>query len=139
MDMVISFPGGLRVEADGIGPTVRTDQPVFAGGDGSAPTPFALFLGSIGTCAGIYVLQFCRQRGIPTEGVRIVQHMDFDPQTRLLRHVELEIQVPPDFPERYHKAIIHASNVCAVKQMLADPPTVATTLSVTAGGDQARA
>ena len=139
MDMVITFPGGLRVDAEGIGPTVHTDQPVFAGGGGSAPTPFALFLGSIGTCAGIYVLQFCRQRGIPTDGVRIVQHMDFDPRTRLLRHVELEIQVPPDFPERYHKAIIHASNVCAVKQMLADPPTVDTKLSVTAAADGARA
>ena len=64
MEMIIDFPGGSRVDAH-FGPfTVATDQPPVA----SAPTPFAVFLSSIGTCAGIYVLGFCQQRGIPTEG-----------------------------------------------------------------------
>jgi ribosomal protein S12 methylthiotransferase accessory factor len=63
MEMIIDFPGGARVDAH-FGPyTVLTDQPPSGGGDGSAPTPFALFLSSMGTCAGIYVLGFCRQRG----------------------------------------------------------------------------
>ena len=67
MEMEITFPGGARVDANFGGMTVKTDQPVQGGGQGSAPTPFATFLASIGTCAGIYVLGFCQQRGIPTE------------------------------------------------------------------------
>ena len=64
MEMVIDFPGGARVDAH-FGPfTVMTDQPSKAGGEDSAPTPFALFLASLGTCAGIYVLGFCRQRNL---------------------------------------------------------------------------
>ena len=71
MEMIIDFPGGARVDAH-FGPfTVTTDQPPQGGGQNSAPTPFATFLASIGTCAGIYVLGFCRQRGIPTNGLRI--------------------------------------------------------------------
>ncbi len=63
MEMVIDFPGGSQVDAH-FGPyTVNTDQPPMGGGEGSAPTPFAVFLSSIGTCAGIYVLGFCKQRG----------------------------------------------------------------------------
>src|SRR5512137_2945415 len=101
MEMTISFPGGARVDAR-FGPfDVRTDQPREGGGEGSAPTPFATFLASIGTCAGIYVLGFCRQRGLPADGIRIVQRMEADPVTHMTSKVSLEIHVPPDFPEKY--------------------------------------
>ena len=52
MEMVISFPGGKRVDAEFGGMVIQTDQPPQGGGEGSAPTPFALFLASMGTCAG---------------------------------------------------------------------------------------
>ena len=122
MEMVITFPGGARVDAQ-FGPyTVRTDQPAQGGGDGSAPTPFATFLASIGTCAGIYVLGFCRQRGLPTEGVRIVQRMESNPATGLIGKVVLDIHVPADFPEKYHQALIRSAEQCAVKKHLENPP-----------------
>ena len=60
--MEIRFPGGLEVEAVHEGFTILTDQPVAQGGAGAAPSPFDLFLASIGTCAGLYALMFCRQR-----------------------------------------------------------------------------
>ena len=123
MDLVIDFPGGLKVDAQ-FGPyTVSTDQPQ-PYGSGSAPTPFALFLSSIGTCAGIYVLNFCRQRNIPTEGVRIIQNMEANPFTGLINKVNLDIRVPPEFPEKYKKAIIRAADQCAVKKHFEQPPQI---------------
>ena len=121
MNMVVDFPGGLRVDAH-FGPyTVTTDQPGPYGG-GSAPTPFATFLASIGTCAGIYVLSFCQQRGIPTDGIRIVQSLEADPRTGLISKVLLDIQVPPEFPEKYKTAVIRAADQCAVKKHFEHPP-----------------
>ena len=73
MEMTITFPGGARVDAQLGTFTIRTDQPAHAGGNDSAPAPFSLFLASIGTCAGIYVLGFCKQRGLPVDGIQIVQ------------------------------------------------------------------
>lgn len=122
MEMVIDFPGGARVDAH-FGPyTVATDQPPAGGGEGSAPTPFAVFLASIGTCAGIYVLGFCRQRGLPTEGIRIVQRMYSNPVTGMVGKVELEIQVPPTFPEKYRPSLIRSAELCAVKKHFEQPP-----------------
>jgi putative redox protein len=121
MNMVVDFPGGLRVDAN-FGPyTVATDQPGPYGA-GSAPTPFATFLASIGTCAGIYVLSFCQQRGIPTDGVSIVQSLEADPRTGLISKVLLDIQVPPEFPEKYKSAVIRAADQCAVKKHFEHPP-----------------
>jgi ribosomal protein S12 methylthiotransferase accessory factor len=122
MDMIIDFPGGARVDAH-YGPyTIMTDQPPAGGGQGSAPTPFALFLASMGTCAGIYVLGFCQQRNLPTEGIRIVQRMHRSMQTGLIGQIELEIQVPPSFPEKYHASLIRSAQLCAVKKHLENPP-----------------
>jgi len=122
MDMMIDFPGGARVDAHFGAYTILTDQPLAGGGEGAAPTPFALFLASLGTCAGIYVLGFCRQRNLPTEGLHILQRVHSNPATGMVEKVDLEIQLPPDFPEKYRQAVIHSAELCAVKKHLEFPP-----------------
>jgi putative redox protein len=118
MEMIIDFPGGSRVDAHFGGFTVATDQPPEA----SAPSPFEIFLASIGTCAGIYVVGFCRQRNLPTEGIRIVQRIDRDRLTGMVETIGLEIQVPPGFPEKYYPSLIRSAELCLVKKHLEKPP-----------------
>jgi ribosomal protein S12 methylthiotransferase accessory factor len=119
MEMLIDFPGGLKVDAH-FGPfTIETDQPPAS----SAPTPFEVFLSSIGTCAGIYVLGFCRQRNLPTEGIRIVQRNNTNRMTGLVDRINLEIQVPPTFPAQYYEALVRSAELCKVKKTLENPPT----------------
>jgi ribosomal protein S12 methylthiotransferase accessory factor len=118
MEMLIDFPGGSRVDAHFGTFTIHTDQPPAA----SAPTPFATFLASLGTCAGIYVLGFCQQRGLPSEGIRIVQRMHTDPATGMVGKIDLEIQVPPSFPEKYLPSLVRAAELCAVKKHMEYPP-----------------
>ena len=130
MEMVIDFPGGKRVDAHFGSFDLKTDQPPQAGGDGSAPTPFATFLASIGTCAGIYVLGFCQQRGIPTDGIKIVQRMEVDRVSGMTTKVYLDIQLPPTFPEKYKDAVIRSADQCAVKKHLAHPPEFAISATI---------
>ena len=122
MEMMVDFPGGDRVDAH-FGPfTVMTDQTGPNGIDGSAPTPFSLFLASIATCAGIYVLGFCRQRNLPTEGLKIIQRAHRNPMNGMVENVDLEIQIPADFPEKYIPSLIKSAELCAVKKHLENPP-----------------
>ena len=130
MRMDIRFPGGARVDASFDSHVVRTDQPHRQGGDGSAPTPFATFLASIGTCAGIYVLGFCRQRGLPTERIHLVQEIDVDPVSGMVTKVRLDIHVPPDFPEKYRDALVRSAEQCTVKKHLEHPPQFEVTTRV---------
>lgn len=122
MEMIIDFPGGARVDAHFRGHDLPTDQPPQGGGQDSAPMPFEVFLASIGTCAGIYILGFCRQRGIPADGIRIVQRNNFNPRNGMVDKVDLEIQVPPTFPKQYHDALIRSADLCKVKKTLENPP-----------------
>jgi ribosomal protein S12 methylthiotransferase accessory factor len=125
MEFEVYFPGNKRVYADFGGFTVETDQPLTGGGDGSAPAPFDLFLASLATCAGIFVLGFMQQRRLSTEGTRIRMRTHHDPEKHLVAKIDLDIDLPADFPEHYREAVIRAAELCTVKRHLADPPAFA--------------
>lgn len=122
MNMEITFPGGKKVNALWNGFEIATDQPLGGGGEGSAPSPFDLFLASLGTCAGFFALSFCQNRGLSTEGLKIVQSMDWDPEAHRLKKISFNIVLPKDFPDKYKGAIIKAAEQCAVKRTLHAPP-----------------
>lgn len=122
MGIEVIFPGGKRVDAKYKGFTIKTDQPAYAGGEGSAPAPFDLFLASIATCCGIYVLSFCQERGIPTEGASLMMKTEKNPETKMIGRISIEINLPPEFPEKYSKAVIRAVDTCSVKAHMFNPP-----------------
>ena len=130
MEILIDFPGGSCVDAHFGKFTIPTDQPPAA----SAPTPFDLFLSSIGTCAGIYVLGFCQQRGLPTEGIQIIQRTHANPATGMIDEIDLDIVVPSSFPEKYRDSLIRSAELCKVKKHLEKPPkfNIATKVTSTA-------
>lgn len=122
MSIQISFPGGVSVAAQVDGFEILTDQPIADGGQGQAPSPYDFFLSSIGTCAGYYALQFCRQRQLPTDGLAMTLDIDRDPVTRTLLKVMIDIQLPEGFPEKYQRAIVRATEQCSVKKALSAQP-----------------
>lgn len=107
------------------GHTLKTDQPVAGGGTGESLSPYQAFLGAIGTCAGVYVEDFCAHRNIPVENITITQTVDFttDGHGRsTLAKVGLRINLPPEFPEKYRNAVAKAAELCSVKKAIMNPP-----------------
>lgn len=125
--MEVTFDGGKVITAHINGHTIKTDQPVNAGGQNFAPAPFELFLASIGTCAGIYVKTFCDQRNIPSDKIKIIQTAEYDKQTGLPTDIKIDIQLPADFPDKYRAAVINVAELCKVKKTIANPPAFAVT------------
>ena len=124
MSMKIDFPGGKRVDAHYRGFTIKTDQPEYSGGEGSAPAPFDLFLASLGTCAGIFVLSFCQQRGIPTDDVYVTLDTEHNREARLISKVKIDIHLPEEFPQKYRKSVIRSAELCAVARHLENAPEI---------------
>ncbi len=125
MEIKVTCPGGEKVNAEVGGRVIPTDQPTEYGGEGAAPSPFDYFLASLGTCAGIYVLNFCRQRQIATEGLALTQRAEFvtaEDGKKRLGIVAIEIDLPYGFPEKYRNAIIKAAGLCAVKKAIMELP-----------------
>lgn len=123
-EIEVYFPGGKRVDARYKGHIIKTDQPVYAGGEDSGPSPFDLFLASIATCSGIYVLSFCQERGIPTGNAGLVMRTERNPETKMIEKILIEIKLPAEFPEKYKQAVIKAVDTCVVKAHLVTPPAI---------------
>ena len=97
---------------------------------GAEPSPFALFLASIGTCAGIYVLSFCQERNIPTEGVRLIQKIERNGKSRMVEKIAIEIKLPSNFPQKYRRAVVRSAQLCSVKKHMEEPPNFEVTATV---------
>ena len=132
--IIVTLPGGRRVDALVKSHVVHTDQPQKSGGDDSAPSPFDLFLASLGTCAGIFIQGFCAARNLPTQDIRIVERATFG-DDGVLSSVDLEVQLPESFPEKYRDAIVKVAEQCSVKKAIAAQPplTVRTTTPAAKG------
>jgi putative redox protein len=120
MSILVTFPGGVKVDARLDDFVVSTDQPVRAGGEGSAPAPFGLFLASLATCAGYYVKVFCDSREIPSEGITLSMDTEHNPVEKMIGKIIIRIHVPAEFPEKYESAVINAAAICAVKRHLSE-------------------
>jgi ribosomal protein S12 methylthiotransferase accessory factor len=121
-DMEITFGGNKKINASFHGFEIKTDQPQSAGGDGSAPTPFDLFLASLGTCAGIFAVGFLQSRKLSTEGFKILVSFERDPESHLVKKVSMKMLLPKDFPPQYKSAILKTAELCTVKRHLQTPP-----------------
>lgn len=121
-DIKVTFGEGLQVNAEYKGFIIETDQPVHQGGDGKAPAPFDLFLSSIATCAGFYVLAFCRERKISVDAIQVVMSMRKGEGSKRIGEITITIDLPGDFPEKYTQALIRAVDLCTVKVHILNPP-----------------
>jgi len=124
MDMEISFPGGNKVDAKYKGFVIKTDQPIHSGGEGTAPEPFSLFLSSIGTCTGVYILRFCQEREISTENLKMIIRTEKKEVTHMVDKIKMDIHAPNTFPDKYKNAMIKAASLCTVKKHLEKPPKI---------------
>ncbi len=124
MKFDITMAGNKKIDARFRGFTMRTDQPLSDGGDNTAPAAFELFLASIGACAGFFIVSFCQSRNIPTDNIKISQTAFRNDKTHMVERVTLAIELPPDFPEKYKKALIKTADSCTVKKHLVNPPQI---------------
>ncbi|HUI93686.1 MAG TPA: OsmC family protein [Chitinivibrionales bacterium] len=120
----ISLAGGTKVTIGMRDFTIATDQPVSDGGENSAPAPFELFLASLGTCAGYFVVAFCNARDIPVEGIKMSQTVVRNDTTHFVEKIVITLSLPAGFPDKYKDAVVRAAESCTVKKHLAAPPQV---------------
>lgn len=118
-ELKVTLPGGRRVDVSVRGHVIHTDQPADNGGTDTAPTPFELFMASVGACAGIFVQGFCAARQLPTGGISIVQRVEGSEWL-------LELELPADFPEKYRLPLLAVIDQCSVKKAIAAQPRIVT-------------
>ncbi|WP_027177978.1 OsmC family protein [Maridesulfovibrio bastinii] len=123
MTVDIEFGEGKKLDAKINGFSVAVEEPVKAGGSGSAPNPVELFLVSLASCAAVYARRFCESRSISTEGFEMKAFCEMDPDKNHIEKVRYQLHLPKDFPEKYKAALLRSVDLCTVKKHLINPPS----------------
>ncbi len=71
MKLSVAYQGGTRYDILSDRHRVVTDQPVEDGGADAGMSPVELFVGSVASCVGYFVGQFCARHDISREGLKI--------------------------------------------------------------------
>jgi len=128
--MEIRFAGGRLIHAETRGYTISTDAPMAPGGTATAPSPVELLLAALGNCTAYYVMHFCEQREISLSDVSLSVNVTKDEEARRITDIEVSVNLPADFPDKYVDAILKACSQCTVKKYLLDPPNLSTVANV---------
>jgi putative redox protein len=125
MEIKVSFKGGRKVAAEAGGYEIVTDQTTREGGEGSAPSPYMLFLSSLATCGSYFVLDFCLARGIDPDSVKMKMDYFWDKEMKEKGEppkFDFAIEANGAFDEKYLPALERAVSQCAVKKAIEAGP-----------------
>ncbi len=111
--MKVTFAGNKKVNVHVKNFDIMTDQSIEHGGDSSAPTPIDLFLASLGSCSGVFVLNFLKQHHLP-ETVYLTLEPEWNISEYVIDKIKVFIHVPPDFPDKYKNALVEVAKRCLV-------------------------
>ena len=50
--------------------------------------------------------------------------LEKNPEKKMLSKVILDIALPPEFPQKYRRAVVKAAELCSVAKHLQDPPVI---------------
>ena len=118
----------MEIHLDGGKANAHFRDLVLETGTGS-PSPFELFIASLGTCAALTAAGYCRKKGLSAEGLRINIDVERHPETRLASEIKMEFIIPTGFPQEEIAQLVESAGECFVKKHLYTPPQFTTVIT----------
>ena len=87
-------------------------------------SPVELFVGSLASCIGYFVVRYCARHQIPCEGFAIEADWTFAEQPHRVGSIDLQLNLPAALPPEQQQALLKVAHGCTVHQSLAIQPKV---------------
>lgn len=99
--------------------SILIDVPSVMGGSDRGPTPPELFIASLGSCVGAFVVNYCGKSDIDTKDMTIDVTFDkVEDPTRLV-NLKIEVNLPHGDCKKRHKPILRVAEHCPVHETIA--------------------
>ena len=121
----ISYIGGMKFEARNRSHAVVIDQPQIVGGEDKGPTPPELFIDSLGSCIGVYVLAFCKNTGLNPDGMKIILDWEkaADKPARI-KSIRANIELPKADVGARKAALLKVAESCLIHETIKHQPDI---------------
>jgi putative redox protein len=129
MKLSVAYQGGTRYDLVTDRHRVVTDQPVEEGGTDAGMSPVELFVGSVASCVGYFVGQFCARHDISREGLKVEAEWTMAEGPHRVGQVQLAIRLPHRVTPELKERLLKVAYGCTVHQSLVVPARIAIDLN----------
>jgi putative redox protein len=129
MKLTVSYHGGTRYDVTSGKHRVVTDQPVADGGQDAGMSPVELFVGSVASCVGYFVGQFCERHDIPRSGLSVEADWTTAESPHRVGRIDIAIHLPHRITPEQKERLLKVAHGCTVHQSIAITPNVAIRLN----------
>ena len=121
----IKYIDGKKFSAQNRKHSVIIDQPEDSGGKDHGPTPPELFVDSLGSCIGVYVLAFCKNTGLNPNGMKIILDWEkaSDKPSRI-KSIRANIELPRANVGARKAALLKVAESCLVHETIKHQPDI---------------
>jgi len=121
----IKYIGGMKFEAKNRSHSVIIDQPQASGDEDKGFTPPELFVDSLGSCIGVYVLGFCKNTGLNPNGMKITMDWEkaIDKPARIQK-INAKIELPNANPGPRKAALLKIAESCLIHETIKHQPEI---------------
>jgi uncharacterized OsmC-like protein len=124
MQLTVQHVDGMRFLATDGDHTVVVDAAPDQGGGGTAMSAPQLFVAAVGACILEFVVNSCRLREVPVEGLTAKLGYDEIPGPRRVGILTAEISIDPEPPEEVKRRVVGVARHATLINTLAQPPAV---------------
>jgi uncharacterized OsmC-like protein len=106
---------------------LQVDEPMSAGGQDAAPTPYELLLAALGACKVITVRMYAKRKGWPLQGVQLnLSHekvhaedcANCDSAGSLIDHIDVEVKLQGELSAEQRRILLAIAEKCPVHRTL---------------------
>lgn len=94
MKLTITHEDELRFNACNGSHNVTIDLPVHSGGTDQGMTPPDLFVSALGSCIGVYVVDYCERVDIPYEGLCVHLEWKITENPKRIGKLNVDVELP---------------------------------------------
>ena len=121
--------GGARYDILSDRHRIVTDQPVEDGGADAGMSPVELFVGSVASCVGYFVGQFCARHDISREGLKVDAEWTIAEAPHRVGQIQLAIRLPHRVTPELRERLLKVAHGCTVHQSIVVPAGIAIELN----------
>lgn len=129
MKLSVAYQGGARYDILSDRHRVVTDQPVEDGGADAGMSPVELFVGSVASCVGYFVGQFCARHDISREGLKVEAEWTITEAPHRVGQIQLAIRLPHRVTPELRERLLKVAHGCTVHQSIVVPAAIAIELN----------
>ncbi len=129
MDMKVAYKGGKRFMVTTRGQQLLVDQPLEEEGTDKGMTPPEVFVASLATCMGAYVLNYCKNIGINPNDMILSLEWEKASNPARIGSITVDIKLPKIKAKDRQQAIIKVAEHCLVHNTILTPPRITINLT----------